>query len=91
MALFGSQNVSIDASTWTAVTAPSGVEANRLLATTRDGANFLVSPNANGSNYVTVRAPLSCRIPNISKTNMFYVKGTSTTTLEILYIDDGQL
>lgn len=91
MALFGSQNVNISASGWTAVTAPSGVEANKLLVSTRDGANFLVSPNSDGSNYITIRGPLSCRIPNISKTNMFYVKGTSTTVLEILYIDDGQL
>ncbi len=76
--------VSISASGWTAVTVPNTVSAKSFLAKCRDSAAFLVKIDNDATRYITVPSSLSGDIDPAADNALFYVKGTTTTTLEVL-------
>ncbi len=77
--------VSITAATWAAVTVPSTVNARAFMAKCRDNSQFKVSPYANGSKYITVPLSFEDEIDEAGVgATLFYVQGTTTTTLEVL-------
>lgn len=76
--------VSITAAAWKAVQVPSQVNASAFIAKCRDNASFLVKKDNAASRYMTVPLSISGRIDPESDRTLFYVKGTTTTTLEVL-------
>ena len=76
--------VSITAAAWTAVQVPNDVSAVAFIAKCRDNSTFLVKVNNLATRYMTVPTSLSGDINQKTDSTLFYVKGTTTTTLEVL-------
>lgn len=76
--------VSINASGWEPVQVPSQTNAAKFLAKCRDNSSFLVKKEESASRYMTVPLSLAGNIDPETDRTLFYVKGTTTTTLEVL-------
>lgn len=80
----------ISAAGWTAITHPRGQMNGDCVLHARDNTSFLVSDTSSGTNYLTVPAStmltLNWRADGTSAGHpvVCYVKGTSTTSLELL-------
>ena len=82
------QEVSINASTFTAVTIPKDVACKSVLIKTRGSGNWLISTTLLGTVYLTVTFPLSLDIAGRPEEVLFYAKSSSgSETLEIMYLD----
>lgn len=80
--------VSITAATWQPVTLPSTASARAFMAKCRNNSQFKVSPYANGSKYITIPLSFEDEIDEAGvSSTLFYVQGTTTTTLEVLLRD----
>lgn len=78
--------VAITASSFVAVAAPSGVETKSIYITTRDQSNFLLSNESDGNGYATIPSGFGIDFASESGETLFYAKGTSTTTLEVILL-----
>lgn len=76
--------VSINASAWVPVQIPSQTNAAAFIAKCRDNASFLVKKDNASTRYMTIPTSLSGDIDPETDRTLFYVKGTTTTTLEVL-------
>lgn len=76
--------VSISAAGFVAVTIPSQTNAKSFLAKARDNSSFLVSNESDGDGYITIPLAFSDTLDNETDATLFYVKGTTSTTLEVL-------
>lgn len=83
------QEVSINASTFTAVTIPKDVACKAVLVKTREGGNWYVSTTLLGTTYLTVNfGPLVLDIAGRPEEILLYAKSASgSKTLEIMYVD----
>lgn len=69
-----------------AVTIPAGVYSKRVYFTTRDAAAFQVSAVAAGTTYASIASGFWLDIVASPADVICYVKGTSTTTLEVIVL-----
>jgi len=76
--------VSITAAAWKAVQIPSNTNAAKFLAKCRDNSSFLIKKDNAASRYITVPLSLAGNIDSEADRTLFYVKGTTTTTFEVL-------
>jgi len=79
--------VDIDTSGFVAVTLGASLPCKAVIASTRDGSNFLVSDVLAGTTYYTVRGTLELPIAKAGGQILFYAKGTTDTYLEVLVLD----
>lgn len=77
-------NISITASGWTAVSITGYPAARAFLAKARDNSQFLISNESDGSGYISIAHAFADEIDPGADKILFYVKGTTTTTLEVL-------
>jgi len=78
-------NTEINADDWTAIEIPSGAKGfSGFKAQTRDNSIFYVSDSDAGTNRWTAIVDFSDIITSPVGSPLFYVKGTSSTTLEVL-------
>lgn len=77
--------VSIGSGSWAEVAVPSGIDCKRVIMEARDGADFQVSHLAAGSAYITL-SRLDVEVSRLEGQTIAYVKGTTSTTLEVLII-----
>lgn len=76
--------VSITAAAWSRVQVPSDISAEAFIAKCRDNSSFLLKKDNAATRYITVPLSISGALgPSVDKT-LFYVKGTTTTTFELL-------
>jgi len=81
-------NESVDNSSWTAITVPSGLSCKSIAAALRDGTSWKMSHLSNGARYVTVEGSLSLDLAKTSGETIFYVQSVAASgTLEVLLID----
>jgi len=79
--------VSITAAGFVAVTMPASSSCKSMFLTTRDAAGFLLSNSAAGTKYATLSSGVAIDMALQAADVPFYVKGTSSTTLEVLLFD----
>ena len=72
---------------WVEIVLGSTDTCKSILVTSRDGANFQLSHLSAGTRYSTIPGVMSMNIAKASSRTLFYVKGTSTTTLEVILLD----
>lgn len=85
--MVGVLEVSITADGFVAVTLPAATFCKKVIVTARDGASWLISEA--GTAYATIPAAyvLHMDIVGDPAQVLFYAKGTSTTTLEVICLD----
>lgn len=76
--------ISITAAAWKAVTVPSNVNVSKFIAKCRDNASFLIKKDNAASRYITIPLSISGNVNPETNRTLFYVKGTTTTTFEVL-------
>ena len=81
--------VSITAGGWVAVTLGATDFCKSVRVTTRDNASFLISTESDGTPYATIPADwvLTFDLVGDPSQVLFYAKGTSSTTLEVILLD----
>jgi len=79
--------VSITAAGFVACTMPADSSCKSIFVTTRDAADILLSHLSAGTRYATLASGFAIDIAAVAADVLFYVKGTSSTTLEILCFD----
>ncbi len=78
-------NTAVDASSWTAINTPAGVgKFNKLVVRMRDSSSFCISDSADGTNYIGIGVEIEIDVNTPVGNPLFYIKGTSSTTTEIL-------
>jgi len=82
----GVLNVSISAASFAAVTLGS-VSCKAIFVTTRDGADWLLSDILAGTTYATLPSGIGIDIAGGEGQTLFFAKGTSTTTLEVILLN----
>lgn len=78
--------VAITTGGWVPVTVPTGIYTKAIYITTRDGANFNLSNEPDGDGYATIPSGFGIGLASDSEEIIFYAKGTSSTTLEVILI-----
>ena len=78
--------VSITAASFVAVTIPAGIYSKRVYFTTRDAAAFQISAVSAGTTYASIASGFWLDITANPTDIICYVKGTSTTTLEVIVL-----
>lgn len=79
-------NVSINSSSWTAISIPSGVNNfTKIFLRTRDSSLFYISDSATGTNYYSVGISHEFDITGSVGTPLCYVKGEGSATLEVMF------
>jgi hypothetical protein len=77
--------VTLNTSTFVAVTLNTSCKAVHI--STRDAADFYISDVSAGTTYATLKSGMYMDIHGDSGKILFYVKGSSVTTLEIIPFD----
>lgn len=80
-------NVTINTSTYVAVTIPAATYCKSFLMQTRDGSPFLLALSASPTNYATINQPLALDFAGKPGTVIAYVKATVAGTLEVILGD----
>ncbi len=78
--------VSITAASFVAVTIPASIYPKSIYVTTRDQTNFLLSNDSGGAGYATIPSGFGIDLAPEAEEIIFYVQGTSTTTLEVILL-----
>ena len=79
--------VTLNASTYVAVTLPAGVSCKSVSAKTRSGNNWYFASSASPTDYMTLAGMLTLSIVANAGETLFYVKGSTSDTLELVYLD----
>ena len=79
--------VSITAAGFVAVSLSSTQFCKAIFVGTRDNSNWLLSDVSAGTTYKTMRSDTGINIVGSASETLFYVKGTTTTTLEVILLD----
>ena len=79
--------VSISAAGFVAVTLGAAQHCKAIFVKTRDDTSWLISAQSAGTRYATMTGDLGIDIVGDPDEILFYVKGTSTTTLEVILLD----
>lgn len=80
-------NVTINTSTYAAVTMPTGVFCKALIMQTRDGSPYLIATSSSPTTYMTISSPLAISIVGIPSQVLCYVKATVEGVLEVILLD----
>lgn len=83
----GVLNVSISSASFTAVQLGASQSCKAIFVTTRDAADWLLSNVSAGTTYATLINGIGIDIAGSPEQILFYVKGTSTTTLEVILLN----
>ena len=79
--------VSISAAAYVSVALGASQHCKSIFIKTRDGANWLLSAQSAGTRYATIAGDLGIDITANPSGVLFYAKGTTTTTLEVILLD----
>lgn len=77
--------VSITAAAFADVTLPANTSCKTMYLTTRDGADFLLS--VDDTKYSTLPSGIAIDLAALAGDTPFAVKGSSSTTLEVMLLD----
>lgn len=81
-------NITINASTYVAVTVPAEVWCKALMIQTRAGNAFRLATSATPTNYASIAGPVSFNMRLRESVVVGYVRAETTAdTLEIIYLD----
>jgi hypothetical protein len=80
-------NLAISSAGWTAVQLPAGVACKAVLMQTRDGSAWQMSHLEAGTRYMTVGTSLGIDLAGKDEAILCYAKGTTSTTLEVVFLD----
>jgi len=78
--------IAITAGGWVAVNVPADIYTKAVYITTRDGADFNLSNESDGDGYATLNSGFGIDLAKKPEENICYVRGTSTTTLEVILL-----
>lgn len=79
-------NTDITSAGFVSIIVPSAGEAKTIYITTRDGEDWLLSNESNGDGYATLPSGFSINISLRANQRIFYAKGTTSTTLEVILL-----
>jgi len=79
--------VSISAAGWVAVALGASQHCKAIYVKTRDDEPWLLSAQSAGTRYTTLTGDLGIDMVADPSVTLFYVKGTTTTTLEVILLD----
>jgi len=85
--IVGVLEVSISTASFVEVVLGAADFCKAILVGTRDEENWLLSNVSAGTTYKTMPANVGIDIAGSASETLFYAKGTSTTTLEIVLLD----
>lgn len=81
-------NISINTSTYVAITVPTDVFCKAIMIQTRAGNAFRLATSATPTNYASISGPMSFNIKQKDGYVVGYVRAASTSdTLEVIYLD----
>ena len=85
--IIDTKEVSISAAGWVAVTLGTTDHCKSIFVRTRDGAEWYLSAQSGGTRYLTIARDFSMDLVADPSETIFYAKGSTTTTLEVLLLD----